>query len=131
MPINESNRPQRLTVKDQEQFMPQNSFAADYSTETVMDINNPKPVRYVHQEYPRLVYNHENGQVMQVADEKQLKSAEKKGFSVKPSPDRDYSKVTNVILNPKTEEFAAGIATSVPASAHQVLPTADDLVESA
>ena len=111
--------------------MPQNSFAADYSTETVTDINNPKPVRYVHQEFPRLVYHHENGQVMQVADDKQLKAAEKKGFSVKPAADRDYSKVTNVIVNPKTETFAAGIAAAIPASARQSLPTADDFLESA
>ena len=111
--------------------MPQNSFAVDYSTETALDINNPKTPRYVHQEFPRIVYNHDNGQVMQVADEKQLKAAEKKGFSIKPAPDRDYSKVTNVIVNPKTEAFAAGIAAPIPVSARQELPTADDFLESA
>lgn len=110
--------------------MPQNSFAVDYGPgETVIDINNPPTTRYQHQEFPRLVYQHESGQVMQVADAKQLAAALKKNFDLKPASNRDYSKVTNVVLNPATNEFAAGIAAvHGSANAKEAIPTAADLV---
>jgi hypothetical protein len=70
-----------------------NSFAVDYKAgNTVIDINNPPHKRYVHQEFPKMVYHHESGQTLTVQDEKQLKLALKKGFETKPAADRDYSK---------------------------------------
>ena len=72
-----------------------NTFAVDYQAgNTVVDINNPPQKRYVHQEFPKMLYDHESGRVLQVKDEKEMKAALKKGFQVKPAPDRDYSKVT-------------------------------------
>lgn len=59
----------------------------------VIDINNPKTKRYVHQEYPRLVYHHGSLKVVQVNDEKQLKAAQRQGFKLEPAPGADYSKI--------------------------------------
>ena len=71
-----------------------NSFAVDYQAgETVVDINNPPKQRYVHQEFPKLMYHHESGQVVEVADEKQARLATKKGFRAEPAPSRDYSQI--------------------------------------
>ena len=130
MPINESNRPQRVSAKDQEQYMPQNHFAVDYNTETIMDINKPPQKRYVHQDFPRFVYNHDSGQVLRVDDDRQLKAAQKKGFDLKPDTRRDYSTIGNVVLDQRTNEFSAGIAPMrAAASARQELQTAAQLVE--
>ena len=79
----------------------QNSFAVDYQAgNTVIDINNPPQKRYVHQEFPKLVYHHESGHVLTVADDKQLKLAVKKGYDLKPAPDRDYSKLSRARVAP-------------------------------
>lgn len=70
----------------------QNSFAVDYQAgNNVVDINNPPQKRYVHQEFPKLMYDHDGGRVLQVKDEREMKAALKKGFQVKPDPNRDYS----------------------------------------
>lgn len=45
--------------------------------------------------YPKMVYNHDSGHVLTVADEKQWKAAQKRGFQEQPSLDHDYSKVKN------------------------------------
>lgn len=110
--------------------MPQNHFAVDYNTETIMDINKPPQRRYVHQDFPRFVYNHDSGQVLRVDDDRQLKAAQKKGFDVKPDTRRDYSTIGNVVLDQRTNEFSAGIAPMrAAASARQELTTAAQLVE--
>lgn len=78
-----------------------NSFAVDYNQgEHVIDINNPKRKNYnphdPKNQFPKLLYNHESGHVLEVANEKQQTIAVKKhGFELKPAPGRDYSKVRN------------------------------------
>ncbi len=70
-----------------------NSFAVDYQAgNNVIDINNPPTKRYVYQEFPKMLYSHESGQVLQVSDEREMKAALKKGFQTKPDSTRDYSR---------------------------------------
>jgi len=72
-----------------------NSFAVDFQAgNNVVDINNPPKQRYVHQEFPKHVYDHETGRVLEVKDEREQKAALKKGFKLEPALDRDYSKIT-------------------------------------
>lgn len=77
-----------------------------------IDLSKPVTPHYRHQEFPKMVYHHEGGQVLEVADERQLKAAEKKGFQRKPAADRDYSKIQNGIaamkpvVAPTEVEFA-------------------------
>jgi hypothetical protein len=78
---------------DEGEFMPpvNNSFAVDYAAgNNVVDINNPPQKRYVHQEFPKMVYHHDSGHVLEVKTTAELKAALKKGFNEKPAPDRDY-----------------------------------------
>lgn len=80
----------------QEGTLSENFFAVDYQAgDFVSDINNPPKERYVYQEFPKMVYDHESGALLQVNDEKQQKAALKKGFQLKPSPRHDYSQVKN------------------------------------
>ena len=83
----------------------QNSFAVDYQAgNNVVDINNPPQKRYLHQEFPKLVYHHESGHVLTIPAgpeaDKQLKLALKKGYDPKPAPDRDYSKLSRGNIAP-------------------------------
>ncbi len=66
-----------------------------------IDMSRPVIVPYSYRSFPKTVYHHQTGQVITVADEKQLKAAEKKGYQTKPAPDRDYSKVQNAIAAQK------------------------------
>lgn len=78
-----------------------NNFAVDYSQgDNVVDINNPPRKRYVHQEFPRMVYHHDSGHVLTVNNPKELKLAIKKGFQLEPAADRDYSKVKSGFVAP-------------------------------
>lgn len=89
---------------------PKNQFAVDYQTETVRDINNPPRKPYRHQEYPKMVYHHESGHVLQVDDKRQEQAAVRKGFQLKPSPVHDYSKVKmgrSVPLKPEAPDREA------------------------
>jgi hypothetical protein len=93
---------------------PTNMFAVDYQAgEHVIDINNPPTKRYVHQEFPKLVYHHESGHILQVDDEKQLKAAQKRGFKDRPASNRDYSKIAGSVAaiaehaEPRPEELSA------------------------
>ena len=80
----------------------QNSFAVDYGAgEHVIDINNPPRRNYnpgaPENQFPKMVYHHDDGHVLTVADERQLKAALKRGFKEKPDPRRDYSQVKNTV----------------------------------
>jgi hypothetical protein len=73
-----------------------------------IDLSKPVTPPYRYQEFPKLVYHHEAGQVLEVHDEREQKAAEKKGFQCKPAPGRDYSKIQNAVaavkaVGPKTE----------------------------
>ncbi len=87
-----------------------NSFAVDAPSQPIVDINNPPRVNYKHQDFPKMMYHHENGRVLKVDDDKQMKAAAKRGFKDKPSPDFDYSKVNRAGIaapadsGPKREE---------------------------
>lgn len=59
------------------------------------DINRPPQAPYVHQEFPKLMYDHQKGYVMTVRDKKQEVAAAKEGFKAEPSPDFDYTMVRN------------------------------------
>jgi hypothetical protein len=75
-----------------------NSFTVDKPTVEITDINNPPHKNYnphdPKNEYPKMLYHHESGRVLQVASEKEQKAALKRGFDLKPSPNHDYSKVS-------------------------------------
>ena len=60
-----------------------------------IDLSKPVTPRYVHQEFPKMVYNHESGDVLTVGDERMLKAAERRGFKNQPSPNHDYSRIVN------------------------------------
>lgn len=45
--------------------------------------------------FPRMVYHHDSGHTLTVANEKQLNAAKKHGYKLEPSPDHDYSKLPN------------------------------------
>ena len=66
-----------------------------------IDLGKPVHVNYRHQEYPRMVYK--EGHVLTVANEKQLKAAQKNGFELKPHPDYDYSKLNRANVAPIAE----------------------------
>lgn len=75
--------------------MPTNTFAVDY-TETLTDINNPPRKRYnpnaPENQFPKMVYNHENGHTLMVKNGKEEAQAAKRGFVLQADPRRDYSK---------------------------------------
>jgi hypothetical protein len=75
----------------------QNSFTVDKPTVEITDINNPPHRNYnphaPENEYPKMLYHHETGRVLNVGNEKEQKAALKRGFNLKPSPGHDYSKV--------------------------------------
>ena len=91
-----------------------NSFTVDKPTVEITDINNPPHHNYnpydPKNEFPKMVYHHESGRVLNVANEKEQKAALKRGFELKPSPDRDYSRVNRAGIaaqassEPKREE---------------------------
>jgi len=61
-----------------------------------IDLNNPPKEPYRFQEYPKAVYNHDNGHVMLVHSRKQEADAGKEGFVSKPAIDKfDYTKIRN------------------------------------
>jgi hypothetical protein len=120
MPINESNRKsrdrwplefdlegiprdsgerKRLLEQREASMDPENFFAASQPvTDTVVDINNPPRNRNYNphapeNQFPKMLYHHDSGQVLVVKSAAEQKAAEKKGFQLKPSPNRDYSKV--------------------------------------
>lgn len=64
-----------------------------------IDINNPPRQNYRHQEFPRLVYNHKTGSMLQVDDAAELKEAVKRGFKTEPAPNRDYSQVKGTVAS--------------------------------
>lgn len=96
---------QQQTLSNEDPRMspnPQNRFTVDDPIGQELDINNPKTKRYVHQEFPRVVYHHETGHVLEVADEKQLKAAQRRGFKLEPAADRDYSNLKGSQAQPAT-----------------------------
>lgn len=81
-----------------------NNFSASYSAgDRVIDINNPPRKRYVHQEFPKLMY-HANGQTVKVHTIDQFKASLRKGFQRKPFPGLDYSKISRAGVAPKATE---------------------------
>ena len=91
-----------------------NSFTVDQPTVEIADINNPPRKNYnphdPKNEFPKMLYHHETGRVLNVANEKEQKAALKRGFDLRPSPDHDYSKVSRAGIaakassEPKREE---------------------------
>ena len=84
-----------------------NSFTVDKPTVEITDINNPPHKNYnpydPKNQYPKMLYHHETGRVLQVANEKEEKAALKRKFELKPSPDHDYSKVSRAGVAPKAD----------------------------
>lgn len=105
-----------------------NSFAVDYNAgEHITDINNPPSPRYRYQEFPKLVYHHETGQVLEVVDERQLKAALKHDFQEKPSPGHDYSNMRGAVAMTRP----ASAIGQVPLSAERLVAMEDDILPSA
>lgn len=92
----------------------QNNFAVDQpAVPEITDINNPPRKNYnpfdPKNRYPRMLYHHDTGRVLTVANEKEEKASVKRGYQLKPSPGHDYSNLRGGIaptkLNqPKAEE---------------------------
>jgi hypothetical protein len=92
----------------------QNSFTVDTPTVEITDINNPPHRNYnphaPENEFPKMLYHHESGRVLNVVNEKEQKAALKRGYDLKPSPDHDYSKVNRAgvaakaVSEPKRED---------------------------
>jgi hypothetical protein len=78
----------------------ENRFTVDQPSTDVFitDINNPPRKNFnpydAKNQYPKMLYHHKTGRVLQVANEKEEKASLKRGFELKPSPDFDYSKVS-------------------------------------
>lgn len=103
------NQQQILETIEKEQSMsvplPRNHFATDIQQDVVTDINDPKVARYgtpknPFRAYPKMVYHHESGHVLVVQNEAQHAAATRRGFQVKPAPDRDYSRVRSGMVAP-------------------------------
>lgn len=61
-----------------------NNFAASYNAgETVIDINNPPQKRYVHQEYPKMVFHGTKGKIVKSREEEEKLLAS--GHTLKPA----------------------------------------------
>jgi len=82
-----------------------------------IDLNKPPRTPYVFKEFPKTVYHHGNGRVHTVANEKELKAAQRAGFETKPSADYDYSKTVK------------GLAPKKPAPSPEDQPIKLDLEE--
>ena len=87
---------------------PQNFFAADANTEVLIDINNPKTPRYgtgqnPKREYPRIVYHHDTGHILQVSTKGQHEAAKNRGFVDQPSDKFDYHGVRSGMKAPVKE----------------------------
>jgi hypothetical protein len=94
----------------------ENHFTVDQPSTDVFitDINNPPRKNYnphdAKNQYPKMLYHHKTGRVLQVQNEKEEKASLKRGFEFKPSPDFDYSKVSRAGIaakasnEPKREE---------------------------
>ena len=110
---------QNLEIFPEEPMSPvtpavRNSFTVDQPTVEIADINNPPRKNYnphdPKNEFPKMLYHHETGRVLNVANEKEQKAALKRGFDLRPSPDHDYSKVSRAGIaakassEPKREE---------------------------
>lgn len=110
---------QNLQVIEEESMSPvtqsvRNSFTVDQPSVEITDINHPPHRNYnphaPENQYPKMLYHHENGRVLKVGNEKEEKAASKRGFKLKPSPDFDYSQVsragvaTKASNEPKREE---------------------------
>jgi hypothetical protein len=101
VPRDTATRQKHLEQKLQEESMNKvtNSFTVDKPAgPPITDINNPPHVNYnphdPKNEFPKMLYHHESGRVLNVANEKEQKAALKRGFDLKPSPHHDYSKVS-------------------------------------
>jgi len=69
-------------------------------TGRVIDLNNPPRMPYQFREFPKLVYHHESGRVLEVSDRVQLQAALNRGFDEKPAPTRDYSQIHGGVAKP-------------------------------
>ena len=89
---------------------PTNFFAVDQAPAAqVIDINNPAGPRYgtpqnPHKHYPKVVYNHETGKVLEVKNQAQYEAAQRRDFKDQPDPNRDYHNVrSGMTAQPKKE----------------------------
>ena len=65
----------------------QNRFSADNAPEPfITDINNPPPKRYVHQEFPKMLYAADKKPIV-VLDQKECTKKLNEGWSAKPASD--------------------------------------------
>lgn len=60
-----------------------------------IDLNRPPVAPYVYREFPKLLYNHENGRVVEVNDAKSEARELKSGFRNEPSDRYDYTMIRN------------------------------------
>jgi hypothetical protein len=101
----ERERLLRERANPQENDMPYpnptvNHFAVD-TVPNVVDINNPPKIRVPYMEFPKMMYHHDSGKVLTVADQKQEKAAFKHGFQLQPSPTHDYSNIKHGVAGVK------------------------------
>jgi len=87
-----------------------NFFAVDKATSPqVIDINNPGGPRYgtpqnPFKHYPKMVYNHKTGKVLNVQNQAQHEAAKRRDFKDQPDPNRDYHNVrSGMTALPKKE----------------------------
>ena len=91
----------------------QNRFSADNAAEPfITDINNPPAKRYIHQEFPKVLYADDKKPIT-VADQKECDKKVKEGWSLKPTHD--------VPMKTPLDALAAGVTR----------PTQQDLVVAA
>lgn len=97
---------------EEEEFdmRPVNQFAVDApQIGTVSDVNDPKTPRYgtkqnPYREYPKMMYDHESGRVLEVKDSAQEAATVRRGFQTQPSPHHDYHKVKSGMLAPSKQK---------------------------
>jgi len=60
-----------------------------------IDLSKPIVPPYRYQEYPKIMYRHEDGGVLRIENQAQEKAAVKRGFELTASDEYDYSKIHN------------------------------------
>jgi len=80
-----------LTPAQKRQLLDQLLKEAATTGGEVIDLSKPVGPPYVFREYPKMVYHHTSGHVLEVANAAEEKAAVARGFKSKPAADRDYS----------------------------------------
>lgn len=99
---------QMLTVQQIEQMR---AILAEYDkqhsrVEKEFDLNNPKVERYVHQEFPKMVYHHGERKNAIVRDRKEEQAHLEKGFKNEPYPNEAPAAAAAQPAESEAEEIA-------------------------